>query len=130
MQWQNYNSKPYFIRHHTRFYLVVNSVSYICKFYKKSSFLDPVMLADDTNIFYSNENINNLSKTANEGLNEIHEWFGENKPSINEGKTIYFYKQQDKDRIPPKLPTVTRNVKLKRVNSIRLLGVIIDEHIN
>ena len=63
------------------------------------------MLADDKNIFYSNENINNLSKTANEGLNEIHEWFRANKPYINECKTIYLYKQPDQDRIPLKLPT-------------------------
>ena len=68
---------------------MVNSISTFVNDIKKSIFLDPVMLADDMNIFYSNENINNLSKTANEGLNEIHEWSRANKPSINEGKTIY-----------------------------------------
>lgn len=52
---------------------MVNSISTFVNDIKKSIFLDPVMLADDMNIFYSNENINNLSKTANEGLNEIHE---------------------------------------------------------
>ena len=68
---------------------MVNSISAFVNDIKKSIFLDPVMLADDMNIFYSNENINNLSKTANEGLNEIHEWSRANKTSINEGKTIH-----------------------------------------
>lgn len=68
---------------------MVNSISTFINDIKKSIFLDPVMLADDMTIFYSNENINNLSKTANKGLNEIHEWSRANKPSINEGKTIY-----------------------------------------
>ena len=33
------------------------------------------MFADGSNLFYSNEEINTLSKAANEELKEINEWF-------------------------------------------------------
>ena len=49
------------------------------------------MFADDTNLFYSNKDINALFKVANEELNEINEWFKANKLSINAGKTKYIY---------------------------------------
>ena len=46
------------------------------------------MFADDTNLFYSNKDINTLFKIANE-LNEINEWFRANKLSLNAGKIKY-----------------------------------------
>ena len=64
---------------------------------KSSKFLDPIMFADNLNLFYSNKDINTLFKIAKEELNEINECFRANKLSINAGKTIYifFHKQQD-----------------------------------
>ena len=69
---------------------------------KSTKFLDPIMFADDTNLFYSNKDINTLFKIANEELNEINEWFRANKLSINAGKTKYisFHTQQDSKKIP------------------------------
>ena len=55
---------------------------------KSTKFLDP-MFADDTNLFYSNKDINTLFKIANEELNEINEWFRANKLSINAGIYIF-----------------------------------------
>ena len=65
------------------------------------------MFADDTNLFYSNKDINTLFNIANEELNEINEWFKANKFSINAGKTkyIFFHKQQNSKKIPQKLPS-------------------------
>ena len=48
----------------------------------KSTSLDPIMFADDTNLFYSNENINTLFDTVNKELN-INVWFQANKLSLN-----------------------------------------------
>ena len=66
------------------------------------------MFADDTNLFYSNKDINTLFKIANEEQNEINEWFKVNKLSINAGKTkyIFFYEQQDSKKIPQKITHV------------------------
>ena len=100
---------------------------------KSTKFLDPIMFADDTNLFYSHKYINTLFKIANEELNEINEWFRANKLSINAGKTIYifFHKQHDSKKVPQKLPIlILNNTTLETVNSIKFLGVILDKNIN
>ena len=90
------------------------------------------MFADDNSLFYSNKDINTLFKITNEELNEINEWFRANKFSINAGRTKnFFHKQQDSKKIPQKLPMLLlNNTTLERVNSMKILGVILDENIN
>ena len=86
-----------------------------------------------SNLFYSNKDINTLFKIANEELNEIDEWFRANKLSINARKTkyIFFHKKHDSKKTPQKLlMLVLNNTTLERVNSIKFLGVILDENIN
>ena len=75
---------------------------------KSTKFLDPIMFADDTNLFYSNKDINTLFKIANDELNEINEWLRANKVSINAGKTKYilFHKQHDSKKNPTKITHV------------------------
>ena len=44
---------------------------------------------------------------------------------------IFFHKQDDSKKIPQKLPMlILNNTTLERVNSIKFLGVILDENIN
>ena len=68
--------------------------------------LDPVLFAYDTNLFCSDNNIRTLSETANQGLNQINDWFVANKLSLNIGKTKYmlFHKLTDQENNPLKLP--------------------------
>ena len=63
---------------------------------RSSKFLDLIIFADGTNLFYSNRDINTLFKIANEELNESREWFRASKLSINAGKTnnIFFLIQR------------------------------------
>ena len=42
--------------------------------------LDPVLLADDANLFCSDNNIRTLFETANQELNQINDWFLANNP--------------------------------------------------
>ena len=57
---------------------------------KSTKVLDPVLFADDTNLFSSNNNISTLFETANEKLNQIKDWFLANKLSLN--VEIYIYR--------------------------------------
>ena len=66
-------------------------------------------------------------------MEKINTWFKANKLSLNEGKTKYtfFHKIHQKDNIPLKLPTlVINNKEIKRIRSIRFLGVMIDENLS
>ena len=44
-----------------------------------SSVLDPIVFADDTNLFYTHSNIQKLFSTMNEELASINQWFTSNK---------------------------------------------------
>ena len=91
------------------------------------------MFADDTNFFYSHENIKGLFYTVNSELEKISQWFKANKLSINIKKTkfILFHKNSSKDDIPVKRPALmvgSSNIEI--TSSIKFLGVMLDEHIS
>ena len=90
------------------------------------------MFADDTNLFYSHNNIKILFKNANNELEKILQWFKANKLSLNEGKTTFtlFHKPCDKDNLPLQLPNVKiNNNEIERSSSVKLLGVLVDENL-
>ena len=91
------------------------------------------MHVDDTNLFYSNNDIETLFSTVNMELEKISEWFKANKLSLNIKKTNYtlFHKNSTKDDLPLKLPDLKIvNSVLKRQTSIKFLGVMLDENIS
>ena len=98
-----------------------------------SNILDPIMFADDTNLFYSHQNISSLFMTVNNELDKIGECFKANKLSLNVKKTKYtfFHKNSIKDDIPLKLPALKiANREIERTNAIKFLGILLDEIIS
>ena len=90
------------------------------------------MFADDTNLFYTHKYIRCLFSDVNKELTNVNEWFVVNKLSLNVKKTKYsfFHKPSKKDNIPLQLPNLTiNNRKIKREESIKFLGVSLDENI-
>ena len=97
-----------------------------------SKIFEPIIFADDTNLFFSHKSIKELFHTANLELNKVFRWFNANKLSLNKDKTKYtfFHKAREKDNIPLKLPSLFINDReIKRITSIKYLGVLIDEHL-
>ena len=97
-----------------------------------TKFLNPIMFADDTNLFYTNKSIKVLFETVNKELHYVNEWLMANKLSLNAGKTeyLFFDKQNAPDNIPLRLTTITFNIiKIKRESFIKFLGEIVDENI-
>ena len=90
------------------------------------------MFEDDTNLFYSHNNVKILFKNANDELEKIPQWFKGNKISLNEGKTKFtlFHKPRDKDNLPLQLPSSKiNNNEIKRSSSIKFLRVLVDENL-
>ena len=54
--------------------------------HKVTKYLDPIMFADDTNLFYSHKNIKTLFQIVNSELRLINKWFLANKLSLNSKK--------------------------------------------
>ena len=89
---------------------------YVNDLFKSSEILNPIMFADDTNLFFSNKNITTLFKTVNEELTHVNKWFKVNKLSLNSSKTKYtfFHKPNISDDIPLKLPMLYKVVALEK----------------
>ena len=91
-----------------------------------------IIFANDTNPFFSHKSIIERFYTANLELNKVFRWFNANKLFRNKDKTKYtfFHKAGEKDNIPIKLPSLFINDwEIKRITSIKYLGVLIDEHL-
>ena len=90
------------------------------------------MFADDTNLLYSNQNLNDLFATVNSELECINQWFKANKLSLNIEKTKYtlFHKRSAINEISaiPDLKIGSKNIE--KTSSIKFLGVMLDEHIS
>ena len=108
------------------FIIYVNDLSDVSKI------LEPIMFADDTNLFFTHKNLKELFQTVNSELDKVFQWFNANKLSLNKDKTKYtfFHKAREKDNIPLKLSALFINDKeIERVPSIISLGVLTDEHL-
>ena len=77
-------------------------ILYINDLKNASEFLDPIMFADDTNLFLSHKNIKTLFNNMNIELTKIRKWFISNKLSLNAKKKkqiILFFIVQEKKTI-------------------------------
>ena len=105
---------------------------YVNDLYLASNILESIMFADDTNLFYSHEDIKTLFNIVNNEPIKINDWLKANKLSLNANKTKYtfFHKLSIRDNIPLKLPILKVNDSpIKRENAIKFLGIIIDENL-
>ena len=107
-------------------------IIYVNDLCNASKIFEPIIFADDTNLFFSHKSIKELYHTANLKLSKIFRWFNANKLSLNKDKTknAFFNKARDTGNIPLKLPSLFRNdQEIKRITSVKYLGVLIDEHL-
>ena len=90
--------------------------------------LQPRLFADDTNIFASGKNIDNLVQDTNTELQKLHIWFKANRLKLSIEKTSYCIYSPKKKPLP-----CTINVKIgediKRSSHVKYLGLTIDENL-
>ena len=95
-----------------------------------SNLLDPIMFADDTNLFLTQKYISYLFETANLQLERISQWFISNKLSLSVSRTKYsfFHKPSKRDHIPLLLPKLhMNNSEIERSECLKFLGLLLDE---
>lgn len=83
------------------------------------------IFADDTNVFYSSTNSNDLERVINEELPSIYAYCNANKLSINFKKTNYMIVKSSRKKIGN-----FHIENLSQESYIKYLGVFIDEQIN
>ena len=92
-----------------------------------SDILQFILFADDTNLFYSNSNVNKLVEVLNAELSKLAKWFQANKLSLNVQKTNFIAFGQKKFAINQNLNINLDGAPIERVKFTKFLGAYIDE---
>ena len=90
------------------------------------------VFANNTNLFYSNQDTKTPFSTVNEELERLGDWFAANRLPLNIKKTkyIFFFKNSVKDNILLRLSDLQiSNNSIERKSSINFFGETLDEHI-
>jgi hypothetical protein len=93
--------------------------------------LEPILYADDTNLFLKANNLNEFTDCVNDDLCKLSQWCIKNKLTINLDKTNYFIIKNWQNRSNFNNDTsVLNNSVIPRVETVKFLGIYIDEHLN
>ena len=84
-----------------------------------------VYFADDTTVFASDSDINNVHATVNRKLVGIYNWLKDHRLSLNVSKTSYMIISNQKNAIEIKI----RDSILTKLSTAKFLGVTHDENI-
>ena len=112
---------------------LVSFLIYVNDLNQASDVLDPIMFTDNTNLFYSYEDVKTLFHTVNTELVKVKQCFKANKVLSNIKKANYalFHKPSTKYDIPLKIPElVISNKLIEQKRFIKFSGVILDECIS
>ena len=101
------------------FLLYINDLSFACK----RTF--PVLFADDSNLFLSGKNTDQVQQMINDELKDIVIWLRANKLSLNISKTHYML-FSNKKVIQPNVTIKINGQPITCVTKTKFLGVIID----
>ena len=84
-----------------------------------------VHFADDTTIFASDSNINNVHATVNRELVGVDNWLKANRLSLDVSKTSYMIISNQKYGIDIRI----RDSILTKVSTVKFLGITLDENL-
>ena len=96
-----------------------------------SSICKSLLYADDTSLYLSSQNIDELFNLGNQSLAQYKMWFDANKLTLNAGKTNFIIFHRKQRRLPSTLPKLSiGNSDISKVNQVRFLGVIMDPNLS
>ena len=92
--------------------------------------LDPILYADDTNLFFEAKDLNDHIDKVNEELKNVAGWCVKNKLTINLEKTNYIVMKNHQNRkiLTPKTIKLFDKA-IEQVNDAKFLGIVIDQNL-
>ena len=92
-----------------------------------SSRLYSLLFADDSNLFMSDKNINDLIENMNCEMKDVVDWLQVNKLSLNLKKTHSMLFRKRRKRVFIERDLVVNDTIIPMVDKTKFLGVVIDE---
>ena len=94
-----------------------------------SNILSSILFADDTTLFCSSKNLQELTAIVNNELGNVMQWLNANRLSLNIDKTNFtLFRPKGKNEICPNIHICGANII--EVDSAKFLGIIIDNRLN
>ncbi|MCP4485285.1 MAG: reverse transcriptase family protein, partial [Flavobacteriaceae bacterium] len=87
------------------------------------------LFADDTSLFYSNKNIDNLEETVNCELAKISDWLIANKLTLNVNKSNFMIIKPRQKKLPRNVNLSLNSETLEESDCVKYLGVLIDKNL-
>ena len=87
------------------------------------------MFADDTNLFCSGKNKQELESTVNAGLARVQEWLTLNQLTLNVKKSNFITFKSHKKQLIRQMNLTLSGNELQRVEESKFLGIITDQHL-
>ena len=103
---------------------------YINDIVNVSNILYPILFADDSNVFLSGNNIDNLINSMNIELEKLMVWLAANKLSLNVGKTNFMIFSPPKKKPVVRFPILIQGTEIKQIFETKFLGVVVDHKLN
>ena len=97
--------------------------------FEKSTALQLILFADDTNVFLSGKDPDYLVNQLNIELNKLSVWFRVNKLSLNLKKTKFIVFKPNQKRRSYNFQILINKQQIDQVKETVFLGVIIDENV-
>ena len=101
---------------------------YINDIVKSTEKLNIILFADDSCLYHSNSNTNNLINIVNNELNQVNTWLTSNKLTLNVNKSHYIiFSRRLKE--PQNIQSIKINKNnLEQVNETKFLGLILQSN--
>ena len=106
------------------FLLYINDIN------NASNLLNLILFADDSNVFMSHKDLNNLLDMLNLEMDKLSIWFKANKLSLNLKKTKFMVFKPRQKRSICNIQISIDNQNIVKVKETNFLGVILDENLN
>lgn len=106
-------------------------IIYVNDLYRASNKFHIISYADDTNLFFSSNDINFLLDTIQNEFTYIHDWFCANKLSLNVKKTTSIVFSTPSKHLNPNINSIRLcGVDVMLSKTTKFLGVYIDNHLS
>ena len=99
---------------------------YINDIVNSSNVFKFILFADDTSLYYSCKNLQNIENIMNQELDKISAWLSANRLSLNVGKSKLLYFTNNDRTLLPDIHIKINDQILTEVSSAKYLGVYID----
>ena len=106
------------------FLIYINDLAYV------SDKLFALLFADDSNMFLSGNDWNELVETMTIEMIKVVDWLRANKLSLNLKKTHFVLFRRKRGKVKLDRDLIVDNVKIEQANKTKFLGVMIDEYLS